>query len=63
VGHQESAGKTRIHAQQGGDPIQFRILESDFESNSEFRTTFPKSLVLWSTKIGVSQNCQNKIDF
>jgi hypothetical protein len=35
--HQEGAGEPRIHAQEGDKPIQFGITE--FESNSEFRTT------------------------
>jgi hypothetical protein len=35
--HQKGAGETRRCAQEGGEPIQFRITE--FESNSEFRTT------------------------
>jgi hypothetical protein len=29
--HQEGVGEPRKYAQQGGDPIQFRITESDFE--------------------------------
>jgi hypothetical protein len=33
VGHQEGAGDPRKHAQQGGGPSQFRIQQSDFESN------------------------------
>jgi hypothetical protein len=37
--HQEGAGEARRGTHQGGDPIQFRIPEFDFESNSEFRTT------------------------
>jgi hypothetical protein len=32
--HQEGAGEARRDAHQGGDPIQFRISEFDFESNS-----------------------------
>jgi hypothetical protein len=35
--HQEGAGEPRRRAQEGGEPIQFRIAE--FESNSESRTT------------------------
>jgi hypothetical protein len=41
VGHQEDVGEPRRCARQGGDLIQFRILESDFESNSESKTTLP----------------------
>jgi hypothetical protein len=41
VGHQEGAIEPRRCARQGGDPIQFRIIESDFESNSEFKTILP----------------------
>jgi hypothetical protein len=37
--HQEGTGEARRGAHQCGDPIQFRILEFDFESNSESRTT------------------------
>jgi hypothetical protein len=33
VGHQEGAGDPRKHAQQGGGPSQFRIQQSDIESN------------------------------
>jgi hypothetical protein len=36
---QEGAGEARRCAHQDGGSIQFRILEFDFESNSEFRTT------------------------
>jgi hypothetical protein len=43
AGHQEGAGEPRKHAQHGGCPSQFRIQESDFESNSEFRTTLPSN--------------------
>jgi hypothetical protein len=43
VGYQEGAGEPRKHTQQGGGPIQFRVQESDFESNSESRTTFPSN--------------------
>jgi hypothetical protein len=35
--HQEGAGEPRRRAREGGEPIQFRIVE--FESNSESRTT------------------------
>jgi hypothetical protein len=35
--HQEGAGEPRICAQEGGEPIHFRIIE--FESNSESSTT------------------------
>jgi hypothetical protein len=35
--HQEGAGEPRKHAQYGGSPTQFRIQESDFESNLEAR--------------------------
>jgi hypothetical protein len=41
VGYQEGVGEPRKHAQHSGSPSQFRIQESDFESNSEFRTTLP----------------------
>jgi hypothetical protein len=43
VGHQEGAREPRTHAHQGGDPIQFVITESDFESNLESRTTLPSN--------------------
>jgi hypothetical protein len=43
VGHQEGARKPRKHAQQGGSLSQFGVQESDFESNSEFRTTLPSN--------------------
>jgi hypothetical protein len=39
MGHQEGIGEARRRAHQGGHPIHFRILEFDFESNSESRTT------------------------
>jgi hypothetical protein len=39
MGHQEGTGEARRCAHQAGDPIQFGILEFDFESNSESRTT------------------------
>jgi hypothetical protein len=38
-GYQEEAGEARRCTHHGEDPIQFRIPEFDFESNSEFRTT------------------------
>jgi hypothetical protein len=41
VGHQEGDGEPRKHAQQGRGPCQFGVQESDFESNSESRTTLP----------------------
>jgi hypothetical protein len=34
VRHQEGTGEPRKHIQHGGSPRQFRIQESDFESNS-----------------------------
>jgi hypothetical protein len=37
--YQVCAREAKRRAQQGGDLNQFRILEFDFESNSEFRTT------------------------
>jgi hypothetical protein len=43
VGHQEGTGEPGKHAQQGGGPIQFRVQEFDFESNSEFRTILPSN--------------------
>jgi hypothetical protein len=43
VGHQEGAGEPRKHIQQGGGSIQFGVQESDFESNSEFRTILPSN--------------------
>jgi hypothetical protein len=36
---EEGVEESRRRARQSGDPIQF-IVESDFESNSEFRTFF-----------------------
>jgi hypothetical protein len=39
MGYQEGIGEARGCAYQGGDPIQFGILEFDFESNSESRNT------------------------
>jgi hypothetical protein len=35
--HKEGAGEPRRRAREGGEPIQFRIVE--FESNSESRTS------------------------
>jgi hypothetical protein len=43
VGHQDGARDPRKCATQGGGPSQFRIQESDFESNSESRTTLPSN--------------------
>jgi hypothetical protein len=43
VRHQEGAGEPRKQAQQGGGPSQFRVQESDFESNSESRTILPSN--------------------
>jgi hypothetical protein len=43
VGHQEGVGEPRKHTQQGGGPIQFRVQESNFESNSESRITLPSN--------------------
>jgi hypothetical protein len=43
AGHQEGAGEPRTNAQHGGSPSQFGIQESDFESNSEFKTTLPSN--------------------
>jgi hypothetical protein len=37
--HQEGVGEARRCTHRGGDPIQFRIPEFDFKSNSESRTT------------------------
>jgi hypothetical protein len=39
MGHQEGAKEPKKCAHLGEDPIQFKILESNFESNSESRTT------------------------
>jgi hypothetical protein len=36
---QGRAREPKRHAQQGGDPNQFGIIEFDFKSNSEPRTT------------------------
>jgi hypothetical protein len=41
VGHQDGVGDPRKYAEQGGGPSQFGIQESDFEYNSETRTTLP----------------------
>jgi hypothetical protein len=41
VGHQEGAGEPRKHTPHGGGPSQLGVQESDFESNSESRTTTP----------------------
>jgi hypothetical protein len=41
VGHQEGAREPRKHTQQGGGPIQFRVQESDLESNLESKTNLP----------------------
>jgi hypothetical protein len=43
VGHQEGARELRKYAYQGGDPIQFRVTESNCKSNSESRTTLPSN--------------------
>jgi hypothetical protein len=43
VRHQEGARELRKHAQHAGTPSQFEIQESDFESNSEPRTTLPSN--------------------
>jgi hypothetical protein len=43
VGHQESAGSPRKHAQHGGGPNQFGVQESNFESNSKSRATLPSN--------------------
>jgi hypothetical protein len=37
--HQEGAREARRAAHQGGDPIQFRISEFDFETYSISKTT------------------------
>jgi hypothetical protein len=39
VGHQEGVGDPRKHTQQGRGASQFRVQESDFESNLESRIT------------------------
>jgi hypothetical protein len=41
MGHQEGTGEARRCTHRGGDPIQFRISDFDFESNSESMTTSP----------------------
>jgi hypothetical protein len=43
MSHQEGVGDPRKHAQQGRGPSQFRVQESNFESNSESRTTLPSN--------------------
>jgi hypothetical protein len=43
AGHQEGGGELRKHVQHGGSPKQFRIQESDFESNSESIATLPSN--------------------
>jgi hypothetical protein len=43
VGHQEGARGPWKHAQQGEDPNQFRVEQSDFESDSESMTTLPSN--------------------
>jgi hypothetical protein len=43
MGPQEGTRKPREHAQQGGEPFQFRVTESDFESSLESRTTLPSN--------------------
>jgi hypothetical protein len=43
VGHQEGTGDPRKHAQQGAVPSQFGVQVSNFESNSESRTTLPSN--------------------
>jgi hypothetical protein len=40
---QEGAGEAKRCAHQGGDQIQFRIPEFDFEPNSGSRTTSPSN--------------------
>jgi hypothetical protein len=39
VGHQEGAEGPMKHAQEGGGLSQFGVQESNFESNSESKTT------------------------
>jgi hypothetical protein len=39
MGHQEGTGEARRCANQDRDLIQFGVLEFDFDSNSESRTT------------------------
>jgi hypothetical protein len=43
AGNQEGAREPRKDAQQGGGPSQFGVQESDFESNSKSRITFPSN--------------------
>jgi hypothetical protein len=47
VGHQEGSREPRKHTQQGGGPTKFRVqesnVESNFESNSEYMTSFPSN--------------------
>jgi hypothetical protein len=43
AGRQEGVGEPRKHAQYGRSASQFRIQESDIESNSESRTTLPSN--------------------
>jgi hypothetical protein len=43
MGHQEDVGEARRCAHQCGDPSQFRIQESNFESNSKSKTTLPSN--------------------
>jgi hypothetical protein len=43
VGHQEGAEEPSEHAHKGGEPIQFGVTKSDFELNSESRTTLPSN--------------------
>jgi hypothetical protein len=43
MGHQEGVGSPRKCAQHGGGTSQFRVQESNFESNLEFRTTLPSN--------------------
>jgi hypothetical protein len=38
VGHQKGAREPRNQEQQGGDPIQFGVMEFDFVFNSKCRT-------------------------
>jgi hypothetical protein len=46
VGPQEGVVRPSEHEQQGGEPIQFGVAESDFESNSESSITLPSN---WHT--------------
>jgi hypothetical protein len=43
AGHQEGVGEPRKRVQHSGSPSQFRIQESDFESNSESKITLPSN--------------------